>query len=116
MHGHTFESHYILNVCSKSCAENQLVDLCFHLLQAKGNRLDRKIGNVLKNQDIAFSFRPKDKDLDVQKLPFQVRYENALDSGHFVLRKKQIRGVTRRSRAPQYEDVHSLKSSQPESI
>ena len=74
-----------------------MIDLCFHLLQAKGNRLDRKIGNVLKDQDIAFSFRPKDKDLDVQKLPFQVRYKNALDNGYFVLRKKQIRGVTRKS-------------------
>ena len=43
------------------------------LLQANGNRLDRNVGNVLKDQDVTFSFRPKDKNAEVKKMPFQVK-------------------------------------------
>ena len=43
-----------------------------YFMQAIGNRLERNIGNALKEQDLTFSFRPKVKDVKVDKIPFQV--------------------------------------------
>ena len=75
-----FECRATLNIyLIKILCRKLMINFYFHVLQAKGNRLDRKIGNVLKDQDMAFSFRPKDKDLDAQKLPFQVRYQKSTE-------------------------------------
>ncbi|XP_072031040.1 circularly permutated Ras protein 1-like isoform X2 [Amphiura filiformis] len=53
---------------------------------ANGNTLHRNIGNVLKDQDLSFSFRPKDKNADIKKLPFQVQIKYTKADGRKLLR------------------------------
>lgn len=62
---------------------------------AIGNRLERNIGNALKEQDLTFSFRPKVKDVKVDKIPFQVQIKyTKLDGRRFMRIISREREIT----------------------